>query len=389
MRDRGVRPAAAVAALVAALAVVTVHGPARAADPLSAKTGELEKLKSRIQALRHDLEAEQGRKDTLRGQLRDIEKRIGTLSLALKKTSRELRRQQHRLAELNRDKARHQAELDRQRDRLAQQVRAAYGIGRQGYLKLLLNQQDPSAVSRNLVYYDYFNRARVARITAVSTELDHIKTLERDIARQMQTLDQLNERRRREQDSLRGQRRARGLVLAKVNARIETKDQELARLLDNQHQLESVIQRLRNVLSDIPEGVDIQPFDRLKGRLRWPVQGTVVRHFGAPRQLGKLKWQGVLIGARPGTDVHAVYHGRVAFADWLRGYGLLVIIDHGNGYMSLYGHNQSISKEAGDWVETGEVIATVGNSGGNDRPGLYFEIRHNGVPRNPVLWCKK
>ncbi len=375
--------------LLCAALLATAYAGAGGADTLSKKARELKQLKSHIEALRHQLHIDQGRQDSLRSQLRDTEKRIGAISRALKETTQALERQGRKLAELQQDKRRHEAQLGKQRDELAQQVRAAFVIGRQGYLKLLLDQQDPAAVSRNLRYYDYFNRARAKRIHAVSRELDQINALQASISRQVQTLNRLQGRQRQEKAGLQDQLEARGAVLAKVNARVKTKSQRLTGLLDNEHRLETLVQHLRKALSDIPDTAGSQPFGRLKGRLQWPSQGAIENRFGDTRRLGNLKWHGVLIDAGLGADVHAVYHGRVAFADWLRGFGLLIIIDHGDGYMSLYGHNQSLYKEVGDWVETGEVIASVGNSGGRNHPGLYFEIRHNGVPTNPVLWCKR
>lgn len=371
-----------------ALLAAGYHG-ACMADPLAKKSAELSRLKTQIQVLRRQLDIAQGKQDTLRTQLRDIETRIGDTTRDLRHTNGALRREQDKLTDLSRARRRHEAELGRQREALAQQVRASFVIGRQGYLKLLLDQQDPATVSRNLTYFDYFNRARSGRIRAVAAQLDQLNTLKQAIDHQVQILGQLHTRQQREIDSLQVQRQARALLLAKVNARIQTKGEALTRLLDNERRLEALIQRLRSALADIPDNGDARPFGQLKGQLQWPARGTITARFGEPRHLGKLKWQGVLIDARPGADVHAVYHGRVAFADWLRGLGLLVIIDHGNGYMSLYGHNQSIYKQVGDWVETGDVIASVGDSGGSSRPALYFEIRHNGVPTNPVLWCKK
>lgn len=381
---RGARSLLLGAALVAA-----AHGAAAGADTLSKKAGELKRLKSHIEALRHELHIDQGKKDSLRSRLRDTEKRIGAISRALKETTEALTRRGRKLGELRRDKQRHERQLGRQRDALARQVRAAFVIGRQGLLKLLLDQQDPAAVSRNLRYYDYVNRARARRIRAVSKELRQIQTLQASIGDEIDRLHGLQDRQRHERASLQDQLQARREVLAKVNARIKTRSQRLVRLRDNERRLETLVKRLREALSDIPETAGSQPFGRLKGQLHWPSKGAIENRFGGTRRLGNLKWHGVLIDAGRGTDVHAVYHGRVAFADWLRGFGLLIIIDHGDGYMSLYGHNQSLYKEVGDWVETGEVIASVGDSGGRDHPGLYFEIRHNGVPINPVLWCKR
>jgi len=240
--------------------LATAYAGAGGADTLSKKARELKQLKSHIEALRHQLHIDQGRRDSLRSQLRDTEKRIGAISRALKGTTQALERQGRKLAELQQDKRRHEAQLGKQRDELAQQVRAAFVIGRQGYLKLLLDQQDPAAVSRNLRYYDYFNRARAKRIHAVSRELDQINALQASIGRQLQTLNRLQGQQRQEKAGLQTQLEARGAVLAKVNARVKTKSQRLTGLLDNEHRLETLVQHLRKALSDIPDTAGSQPF---------------------------------------------------------------------------------------------------------------------------------
>lgn len=374
---------------IALVALAVFTGPASARESLSVKTEELNELKARIQALRSELEAAYEQKDTLSRQLQVVEEDIGAINRSLHDLKLQMQDQQARLEELQTQKRRHAAELEKQRRRLAQQLRASFAIGRQGYLKLLLNQQDPSAVSRNLIYYDYLNRARSQRINAVTSALDRVRRDEADIARQVEVLDRLYQQQQDKRHALEQRREARSSVLAMVNTRIETKDEELARLTENERQLANLVERLRRALSDVPDKAGHRPFAQLKGQLPWPSEGEIAARFGASRTIGQLKWQGVLIAAPPGDDVRAIYHGRVAFADWLRGFGLLVIIDHGDGYMSLYGHNQSIYKEVGDWVESGEIIASVGSSGGRERPGLYFEVRHNGVPSNPLRWCQR
>lgn len=364
------------------------HAVAAGSDDLSAKTRELQHLRAQIEAVSRTIAADQLRKDKLQAALRDAETRIGVLTRAVADTARQATAAQGRLDGLNRDLQHRRDDLAVQQARLARQVRAAYAVGRQGYLKLLLEQQDPAAVSRNLIYYDYFNRARARRIHAVTAQLKRIDGLRTAIAAQVDALERLRRQQTGAQQDLTREVQTRGTVLASVNARIETADQRLTRLRGNEQALQGLIQRLREALADIPDAGDgTLPFGRLKGRLRLPAAGALAARFGAPRVHGKLKWQGVLIDAAAGADVHAVYHGRVAFSGWLRGYGLLLIIDHGNGYMSLYGHNQSLAKGVGDWVDTGEVVASVGDSGGRERPGLYFEIRHNGVPADPLLWC--
>ena len=161
-------------------------------------------------------------------------------------------------------------------------------------------------------------------------------------------------------------------------------------MLANEKQLERVLNVITESMPEIlTEPGEHKAFASLKGKLYWPALGTVRALFGKPRKVAKIKWNGVIIKARRGNNVRAISHGRVAYADWLRGYGLLIIIDHGDGYMSLYGHNEDIRKETGDWVEEGEIIGSVGNTGGQAKTGLYFEIRHNGKPTNPKIWCRK
>jgi len=193
----------------------------------------------------------------------------------------------------------------------------------------------------------------------------------------------------REKAALEKTSRARALVVSRLNQEIHSKGEALVRLLEDERRLQQVVETIHEAMPEVLTDRGQRPvFGKLKGRLQWPTKGKVRALFGKPRQAGRVRWNGVLIQAREGKEVHSVSHGRVAYADWLRGYGLLLIVDHGDGYMSLYGHNQSLFKETGDWVEAGEVIGSVGKSGGFQQAELYFEIRHNGKPSNPVKWCK-
>jgi septal ring factor EnvC (AmiA/AmiB activator) len=177
--------------------------------------------------------------------------------------------------------------------------------------------------------------------------------------------------------------------LAKINYRIKDKDQLLKKLNSDRQELEELIDAVEQTIANISIPSDYRPFAQLKGKLPWPISGKPSNRFGSSRSGSKLRWQGINIPSNPGTNIKAIHHGRVVFADWLRGSGLLLIIDHGDGYMSLYAHSQSLLSETGDWVGTGETIATAGNSGGQQQTGLYFEIRHNGKPSNPHKWCKR
>jgi septal ring factor EnvC (AmiA/AmiB activator) len=243
-----------------------------------------------------------------------------------------------------------------------------------------------------LVYYRYFNQARSDHIRRFQQALETLDGLAREIAANAQALAHTAQTLERERQELESMRQARRETLAALNREIRANSQTLERLRGDERQLQALLESIRAVLAEIPtQGRDRRPFRSLKGRLPWPTAGKVDNRFGRSRLgvAGKLTWNGAFIRANTQPTVHAISQGRVVFADWMRGYGLLVIIDHGGGYMSLYGHNQSLYKVAGDWVEPGELIARVGDSGGQDAPGLYFEIRHRGKPVNPARWCSR
>lgn len=363
------------------------------ADPAN----RLQQLRTEIKALRTELDVDQQRKQSLQSQLRNAEKHIGKLSALLKELNKQLQLQKRELKKLNREQDQLNSNLQSQRTDLAQQVRAAYAIGQQEYLKILLNQQDPAAVTRTLTYYDYFNRARLQRIQVINSKLTALKNVQQAIQEKTEKLEHNRQEQTAEKQSLEQTRSNRNQVLASLNLQIRSKGERLDILLENQKRLQGLLQKLADEALELQkeqqverqvEQADQQPFSRLRGKLPWPTGGKLSTRFGSKRKEGSLKWQGVLINAPEGHDVTAISHGRIAFSDWLRGFGLLTIIDHGDGYMSLYGSNQSLYKEVGDWVEAGEVIASVGNSGGRQETALYFEIRHNGKPTNPLKWCK-
>ncbi|NOZ36592.1 MAG: peptidoglycan DD-metalloendopeptidase family protein [Gammaproteobacteria bacterium] len=273
---------------------------------------------------------------------------------------------------------------------MSRQIRSAFMIGRQEYLKLILNQQDPALFGRTLVYYNYFNQARSEQIAQVQVALEKIEKLSARIRLESKKLRQIRVKQQAEKKAQEKTYRARALVLARLNRKIKNKSQQLTQMSANEKRLQHLLQAINQAMPDIFAEVDKQkPFAAYRGKLMWPVRGKLKRLFGKRRRAGKLKWNGDMIMAAKGREVHAISHGRVAYADWLRGYGLLLIIDHGDGYMSLYGHNQSLYMETGDWVDANEVIGEVGDSGGQQRSGLYFEIRYKGKPTNPGRWCKR
>lgn len=356
-------------------------------------TAKLEELRQQIRSLRAELETDQARKDDLQSQLRNSETRIGKINQLIKALERQLRGKRRELDDLKTRQAALQKDLHGQRVALASQLRAAYATGQQEYLKIILNQQEPAAVARTLTYYDYYNRARLQQIRAIDARLAEITEVELGIRQKTQELEQSRAEQTQEKQSLETTRGERGLLLTRLEQEIQTKGARLAQLLDDKRRLQRLIDSLADTFHDAPldtpsEQGERKPFAQLKGRLRWPTEGSLTARFGEARNVGELRWQGVAISAPEGTEVRAISHGRVAFADWLRGFGLLIIIDHGDGYMSLYGGNQSLYKEVGDWVEGGEAIAGVGDSGGRNDTALYFEIRHNGKPADPLKWCR-
>jgi len=261
-------------------------------------------------------------------------------------------------------------------------------MGRQQQVKLLLNQEQPSAIGRALVYFGYLSRARLAQIEVMRMTLQQLRDLEQSVGEKTQQLNELRIRHEDESARLRQQKGAREQLLAEVTRELASRGGELKRLRNDEQQLQELVASLQEVLADVPAAAGEQrPFKTMKGKLSWPARGELARSYGSRRGNTGLKWQGVLIAAPEGGKVRAISQGRVAFADWMRGFGLLLIIDHGDGYMSLYGQNQALYKEVGEWVDTGEVVATLGASGGQTKAGLYFELRHKGRPINPLGWC--
>jgi septal ring factor EnvC (AmiA/AmiB activator) len=374
-------------ALTLALAALLLFAPALSADEQDLKEKELAKLRESISALRQDLKSDRSRHSQLQEDLERIERRLGRTSAELRTLKGKLRRQGEKLAKLEARRDRLEATLGDQRGYLARQVRAAYAMGRQEYVKILLNQEDPAALGRVLAYYDYLNRARSHRIQDILDTLEELDSVKRRIARETERLTVLRASRKAQLTELEHSRAARTELMARLERQLSSKGARLEGLLADEKELQQLLEALAHALTDIPDKPG-RTFAELRGKLQWPTRGSRLASFGTPRASGKVHWRGVLIRAAEGQPVRAVSHGRVAFADWLRGYGLLVIIDHGDGYMSLYGHNQTLYKETGDWVEADEVIATVGNTGGQDQTALYFEIRHNGQPTDPAQWCR-
>ncbi|MBT8060801.1 MAG: peptidoglycan DD-metalloendopeptidase family protein [Gammaproteobacteria bacterium] len=330
-----------------------------------------------------------------RGEHRSEQARLKQLDLALQEATRKFRaledqRRSHeaQLAELEQQREDYLDSLDQRMGQLGEQLRSAYRTGRQSRLKLVLNQDDPQQIERMLAYYDYFNQAQVERIAGLRDALETLDRMQSEIDAELSRIAAVQEEQQAILDELTRQRENRTALLADLAGRIDTEKARLEELERNRRDLEALIERLADALADIPADLGSHlGVPKQKGRLPMPVSGPVKHAFGQARG-GGLRWQGWLIGADPGAEVKSVAYGRVAFADWLRGYGLLIIVDHGEDFMSLYGHNESLLHEAGDWIEPGEVISTVGSNPGNGQ-GLYFELRRRGKALDPAAWLKR
>jgi septal ring factor EnvC (AmiA/AmiB activator) len=370
---------AAAGALAAALAPAQDRRESEAA--LRAVRKEIKDIEARV--ARETAARDDGAKA-----LRAAEVEAASASRKLATLRTELRAQQRARQGLGEETQRAGRRLAQERAALAEQVRASYMTGRQELMKLLLSQESPADLGRMLVYFDYYNRARTVRIEAVKADLGRLGELELETSRVAAGLAEIEAAQAAELAGLERARDARRAAVAKLDADIRDASAAVAKLRGEEKRLTDLVERLSRLSADFPVTTD-EPFAKLKGKLAWPVQGRLVGDYGQPRGGGPVKWSGVLLEAAAGTPVRALYHGRIAFADWLPGLGLLAIVDHGGGYMSLYGHNEALLKESGDWVEPGEPIAQVGDTGGQARPGVYFEIRLNGEPVNPHPWIAK
>jgi septal ring factor EnvC (AmiA/AmiB activator) len=362
--------------------------PVVAQDNDNGSLTELEVVRNQIKEVESSIKKAREESEALLTELQLSEKLIVDTSINLERLNIEMNEGLNKLTQLNERKTSNEENLSIERTLFANQVRAAYQTGRHDYIKLLLNQEKPEIVGRMLVYYSYYNKARAERISNINETILEIDRLKLEIQSETTNLSQLRNEQEVKLEDINNTRLYRKEIVAKLDSYITEQDVQLTNLLQNAEELEALVDEIRQQDSIVNTFEDIPPFSTLKGQLSWPVNGKITSKYGASRKDGKLKWQGVNITADKGTEVRAVSPGRVVFADWFRNLGLLIILDHGGGYMSLYGHNERLLKKEGDWVISEEEIGRVGDTGGQASSSLYFEIRQNGDPVNPDMWCK-
>ena len=361
---------------------------AQDADLTLIKERELEQVREQISRLKQSMDERAADRDRITAELQAAEVKISETRIRLKELERQREFTSRKKSQLDAQLELKSAELEEETRQLEAQVRAAYTSGEQERIKLMLNQHDPATLGRLMTYYRYLSEFRGDNIEAVNSRISELNSLRDQAAAEESRLAELAHSRTMELSELNEAQEQRQALLASLQAKIREEGSEIERLAAQEKDLERLIAELTSILSDYPITSE-EPFSDWQGRLTWPVAGSLLHDFGQPRANGRLKWNGVVLAADRGREVRAVYHGRVIFADWLAGMGLLVIVDHGEGYLSLYGYNETTLKTAGDWVAPGDVIATVGDSGGQSRTALYFEIRQGTRPLNPRAWISK
>ena len=387
--------------LIFLLAAATV-----VAAPDNGKQEELKELRSRIQSLQEELEQATEDRSEVADALKKSERRISDVNRGLRDLEHRQRSLSRDLKQLNEDTRSTQGEIAEQQKRLAALLKERYIQGGGDALKLMLNGQNPGEVARNLEYYGYIGRARADLIRQHREPLARLRTLQYKTRQQNDSLTQVKQERVTQKKTLEAEKGARQEVLYKLSEQIRHQRKEIDTLARDEKRLTRLIEKLARLAaaSAAKPAASQKPgqkvdkvadaslagldFVRLKGKLALPVAGEILHKFGASRDGGGPAWKGLFIHARQGQEVRAIGSGKVAFADWLRGFGNLLVIDHGDGYLSLYSNNESLYKQPGEPVRAGDVVAAVGATGGQDEPGLYFELRHQGKPFDPLAWVR-
>lgn len=353
---------------------------------------ELDALKQEIADLKKWLNQAAEDKDNLVSGIQATDKDISELSKKVEQTRRLLEEEQARLKKLQRDQLQLTELQSRYRAQLTQQIQAAHRMGNDSPIKLLLSQENPQQAQRMMTYFGYFNRARTEQISTTIEELDQLENIKETIQAQQRTLESTHQQLARESEQLNRQRKKQQTLLVQLQHRIDSSQQTLSTKEADRDRLERLLQEVRTLVAKREQNAtasDGRPFSQLKGKLQSPVKGRIKAAWGKPIKDGVGKWEGWLIHAPENTEVKAVHQGQVVYSDWLNGFGMLVLIDHGQDYLSLYAHNQALYYEVGSWVYQGDTVATVGRSGGLEQTGLYFEIRHKGIPLDPAAWLKR
>lgn len=400
------------------LALLGIGSAAFAATD-AGKSRELQDVQAKIQRVGSDVKALAAEKAEYQEQLKKLEKQYGELINAVNGLKVQISQREQGLQEIRNKISATQKDLRIQQHGLEGLIKAVAAMGDEDNLKILLNPSEPALSSRMKVYFDYISKARLQKLKLIQQDVESLRQLEAQKDNETQLIQRALEKKQQETDDLQALKVQREKLLATINSNYASKQEQLEHLEHDAKKLESLLVSLQktddNAVRPVPDTSAVRPtqpaqvpaatesvvrrtekpivepfhyqaFEDLKGQLPWPVHGSISERFGSKRY--EMSWDGVVIDGNEGADVRAVAPGRVVYADWLRGYGLMVIVDHGKGYMSLYAFNQSLHKRLGDQIKTGDSLASVGRSGGRAQAALYFGIRSKGRPLNPEQWCR-
>lgn len=347
---------------------------------------QLESIQNEIRSRRDAVQRRQQRMSRVERELRDIETQVAARTRAIGESRAQLEANQQRITELEAEQNDLKVSLAEQAKLLEDQIESAYRSGGHDFIQMLLNQQDPGRIERILTYYRYVNQARMVQIEALRATERELEAVEQRLASQRDSLQQRIREQEQQRDQLSQSQQEQEQIAAQLRDAQRTDEQALTSMLQNEQELTELLVALETVLAE--QQIQLAGLRNLRGQLSWPVNASIRHAFGQQRS-GQVVWKGVVLNANAEQPVQAIADGRVLFADWLRGFGLVMVIDHGEGYMSLYGYNQSLSRSVGEAVRRGDTIALTGQSGGQSRPGLYFEIRHQGNPVDPVTYIRR
>ncbi|WP_020167814.1 MULTISPECIES: murein hydrolase activator EnvC family protein [Methylotenera] len=416
---------ASIFVIMAAMSLnATLVNTSFAAKKIDAAKEDLGDLQNKIQALKKELDNKQAAHKDATDALKDSETAISQANKKLVDINQKQTQNKNTLISLKKESLNINEKLSEQQKQLSILVRQQYVHGNQSYTKLLLQNKNPSQISRDIQYYSYIAKAHAQLIDEMQASLAKVKILNNETAATLQAVADLKAKQLAERKTLEQQKSEKSKVVKSLSGQISAKRNEIKKLKRDEQNLSQLVERLAKIIAKPPKKVvkrkavakksndpdsntaEAKPssqtiakneetptnayagsnFSALKGKLNLPVRGDVTNRFGSSRSDTGVLWKGLFIRANEGSDVKSVASGRVVFADWMRGFGNLIIVDHGSGYMSLYGNNQAVLKQVGDEVSAGDNIAAVGNSGGNESNGLYYELRRQSKPFDPLSW---
>ena len=363
----------------------------------------LEELHSRIESLNKELESTREAHSDAADSLKKSELAISEINRKLYQIKRQQKSSNATLSSLQQEKGRLEATIRQQQELLGRQLYQQYLHGQQSHLQIILSRQDPNTVARDLRYYSYISRARAQRIASLRSNLAQVAALNEKTSATLKEIEELESEQESQRQQLEAEKKEHKTLLTSLAQQLKAQRSEISRLKRDEKRLTNLVKRLARIVPTKPKRAKPESlatnsalptpkqaagsFRALKGKLHLPVIGKIANRFGTPREDGGVSWKGLFIRAGEGTTIKSIASGTVVFADWLRGFGNLIIIDHGDDYMSLYGNNQALLKQVGEEVRAGDDIAAVGNSGGNPEYGVYFELRHRSNPFDPLAWC--